>query len=41
MDVHGNLDEYVYTLTLYIAWHISGKYIDGFSCIIAIMNSSW
>ena len=25
----------------YIAWHISRKYRDGFSCIIAIMNSSW
>ena len=38
---HTVLPDTITPVASYIAWHISRKYRDGFSCIIAIMNSSW
>jgi len=38
---HMVLPDTITPVASYIAWHISRKYRDGFSCIVAIMNSSW
>ena len=38
---HTVLPDTITPVASYIAWHVSHKYRDRFSCIIAIMNSSW